>query len=190
MSAVVRQVSAARLLAETEGVRRVYRDAFCTPPWNETPERADAYARRLTADTARPGFTAALAQDTDGSVLGFATAWTTPSPFPGGRCYPRAAEAVGAARVAPWLCGAREIDELAVRPAARGRRLGAALLAAVADAAPGGRCWLLTSARNPAGIAFYRRAGWTQVNRPVPEETGFVVFLGPAHPARSLVRPR
>ncbi|MFR9725113.1 GNAT family N-acetyltransferase [Streptomyces sp. MS19] len=182
MSAVVRQVSAARLLAETEGVRQVYRDAFCTPPWNETPERADAYARRLTADTARPGFTAALAQDADGSVLGFATAWTTPSPFPGGRCYPRAAEAVGATRVAPWLCGARETDELAVRP-------GAALLAAVADAARG-KCWLLTSARNPAGIAFYRRAGWTQVNRPAPEEAGSVVFLGPAHPARSLVRPR
>jgi GNAT superfamily N-acetyltransferase len=182
VSAAVRLVPGVGLPDSKGGIREVYIETFCAPPWNEEPARADAYLERLERDITRPGFTAALAHD-DGTVLGFATAWTTETPFPTSRCYPQAAAAVGPDRVEEWLCGGREIDELAVRPSAQGLGLGATLLTTVAEHPPVGKCWLLTSARNPSAVTFYRRQGWRQMNAPDPEDTGFVVFLAPGHPA-------
>ncbi|MCC8337241.1 GNAT family N-acetyltransferase [Streptomyces sp. R1] len=173
------------LLAHAEALRSVYVDAFCAPPWNEDEERATEFVDRLPANTDRPGFTAATAVR-DGDVIGFATAWTTPAPFPTDRCHPQAAAGLGAAYTADWLCGALEIDELAVRAAARGTGLAGDLLDAVTAHAPDGRAWLLTSVQNARAMAFYRRRGWTQVTHPSPKGKGIVVFLGPRHPARSL----
>ncbi|WP_058041165.1 hypothetical protein [Streptomyces roseifaciens] len=107
MPARVRRVSGADLHGYTDALRAVYADAFGGPPWAEGPEHADAYARRLADDVRRPGFTAALALDGD-TVLGWATAWTTPHPFPADRCYPRISAALGGRRTGDWLCGARE----------------------------------------------------------------------------------
>ncbi|MEU0060857.1 GNAT family N-acetyltransferase, partial [Streptomyces sp. NPDC006334] len=140
---------------------------------------------RLVDNVRRPGFTAALALD-EANVVGFATAWTTPAPFPTDRCYPQAAASLGPKRTAQWLCGAREIDELAVHPAAHGTGLAADLLEAVTEDAPDGRSWLLTAARSPRAVAFYRRQGWTQATHPSPEGKGIIVFLSPRHPARAL----
>nr|WP_260327226.1 GNAT family N-acetyltransferase [Streptomyces sp. TLI_185] len=81
---------------------------------------------------------------------------------------------------------AREIDELAVRPAAHGMGLAAELLEAVTEDAPEGRSWPLTSVRSPRAVAFYRRQGWGPATHPSPEGTGVVVFLGRCHPARAL----
>ncbi|MFE2194185.1 GNAT family N-acetyltransferase [Streptomyces olivaceus] len=173
------------LLTHTEALRSVYVDAFCAPPWNEDEERATEFADSLPANVERPGFTAATAVR-DGNVIGFATAWITPAPFPTDRCYPQAAAGLGPAHTADWLCGALEVDELAVRPAARGTGLAGDLLTAVTVEAPGGRAWLLTSVQNPRALAFYRREGWTPVTHPSPDGKGIVVFLGPRHPARSL----
>ncbi|WP_241788053.1 hypothetical protein [Streptomyces sp. PRh5] len=66
-----------------------------------------------------PGFLAALALD-GARVLGFATAWTTPTPFPADRCYPQVAAALGPGRAADLLCDGQEIDELAVHTRPRG----------------------------------------------------------------------
>ncbi|WP_413093844.1 GNAT family N-acetyltransferase [Streptomyces nitrosporeus] len=118
-----------------------------------------------------------------GGVCGFATAWTTPAPFPDDRSYADVAAALGPDRVAAWLCGALEIDELAVASWARGTGTGFALLAAVTEAAPDGRCWLLTSLRAKDAVRFYRRAGWYQVPVDVPGRGALAVFLGPDHPA-------
>ncbi|MEU7420350.1 GNAT family N-acetyltransferase [Streptomyces antibioticus] len=173
------------LLDHASALRSVYADAFCAPPWNEGAERAAEFAGRLTGNVRRPGFTAALAVE-GREVVGFATAWTTLAPFPTDRCYPQAAAGLGPRRTTEWLCGAREIDELAVRPVARGTGLAGDLLAAVTEGAPGGRSWLLTSVRSPRAVSFYRRQGWTQATHPSPEGRGIVVFLGPRHPARAL----
>ncbi|WP_030420306.1 GNAT family N-acetyltransferase [Streptomyces sp. NRRL F-5065] len=173
------------LLTHTDALRSVYADAFCAPPWNEDEERATEFAGLLPTNVERPGFTAATAVR-DGNVIGFATAWTTPAPFPTDRCYPQAAAGLGPERTADWLCGALEVDELAVRPAARGTGLAGDLLNAVTAGAPDGRAWLLTSVRNARAMAFYRRQGWTQVTHPSPDGRGIAVFLGPRHPARSL----
>ncbi|MEU1126888.1 GNAT family N-acetyltransferase [Streptomyces sp. NPDC005899] len=180
----VRQVSGQDVPAYAEGVRRVYAEVFSAPPWNEDPAAAAAYVERLATDAERPGFTAALAVDAD-TVLGFATAWTTPPVFPTDRSYGDVARALGGGRVRAWLCGAVEINELAVAPGARGAGVGAALLTAVSEGAVDGRCWLLTSTHAGASLRFYRRAGWHQVPVPVPGRAGLVVLLGPDHPAAS-----
>ncbi|MGO4421861.1 GNAT family N-acetyltransferase [Streptomyces sp. MCAF7] len=170
------------LLTHAAALHSVYLDAFCAPPWNEGEEKAAEFVGRLAGDVQRPGFTAALALASS-DVVGFATAWTTCAPFPTDRCYPQAAAGLGAERTLRWLCGAREIDELAVSPAARGTGLAAALLQAVTADAPEGRTWLLTSVRAPRAVAFYRSQGWTQATHPSPQGNGIVVFLGPHHPA-------
>lgn len=185
MSTCIRVLTGAELLVHSAGVGSVYADAFRAPPWDEDEEKAAEFVARLPVNVRRPGFTATLAVRDD-EVVGFATAWTTDVPFPADRCYPQAAAGLGAERTARWLCGAREIDELAVRPSARGTGLGAALLTAVTADAPDGRSWLLTSVRSSGAVAFYRRQGWTQATHPCPEGAGIAVFLGPCHPARSL----
>ncbi|WP_442738556.1 GNAT family N-acetyltransferase [Streptomyces pseudogriseolus] len=181
----IRVVPCDALLAYGAALRSVYADAFCAPPWNEDQERAEAFVARLGPDTRRPGFTAALAFDGP-DVVGFATAWATPTPFPVDRCYPQAAAGLGPRRTEEWLCGALEIDELAVRSTTRGTGIAAGLLRAVTQDAPDGRAWLLTSPRSARAVAFYRRQGWTQATHPSPDGHGVVVFLGPRHPARSL----
>ncbi|TWV56255.1 GNAT family N-acetyltransferase, partial [Streptomyces misionensis] len=136
------------LLQHSPALRSVYSEAFCAPPWNEDEERADAFVVQLSPDVRRPGFTAALAFD-GADLVGFATSWATPTPFPSDRCHPQAAASLGPGRTEEWLCGAREVDELAVRPTARGTGLAAGLLRAVTEGAPAGRAWLLTSLRSP-----------------------------------------
>ncbi|MFF3644492.1 GNAT family N-acetyltransferase [Streptomyces sp. NPDC002564] len=198
-AAVVRRVTGTELrTCCAPGVRAVYAAAFGQPPWNEEPAAADAYLERLAADAARPGFTAAVAFDGPGTcsgsdgpaprAIGFATAWATEAPLPDSRSYPQVAAALGAARTEEWLHGARQIDELAVRPDAHGLGAGRALLAAVTRDAPDGRCWLLTSAQAVDAVRFYRRVGWHQVTHPAEGGRGVAVFLGPDHPAAAASR--
>ncbi|NEB94318.1 GNAT family N-acetyltransferase [Streptomyces bauhiniae] len=177
--------SGAELLGFDTALRSVYRDAFSGPPWNEGEAEADAFALRLTANARRPGFVAAVAVE-EGLVGGFATARTTPAPFPTDRSYGQATAALGTERTHAWLCGALEIDELALRPAAQGTGLGARLLDAVTRDCPAGRAWLLTSQRSGRATSFYRHLGWHQATHPTPDGNGLIVFLGPRHPARDL----
>ncbi|MGW7075010.1 GNAT family N-acetyltransferase [Streptomyces sp. NPDC054866] len=189
MAAVVRVLRGEQLLAHVDELRTVYAEAFGVPPWYEDEERVAEFLVRLGDDVRRPGFTAAIALEGTG-IAGFTTGWTTPDPFPADRCYPQAAAGLGAERALSWLCGAREIDELAVRPTAQGTGIGAALLDAMASGAPDDRVWLLTSVRSPQAMGFYGRQGWTQATHPSPDGKGVVVFLGPRHPARALALSR
>ncbi|WP_282203309.1 GNAT family N-acetyltransferase [Kitasatospora fiedleri] len=176
----VRPLPSGELLAAAAQVRSVYAAAFGGPPWHEPAHRADAYLERLAQDALRPSFTAAAATDAGGRLLGFATAWTTPAPFPTDRCHPRVAAALGPRRTEAWLCGARVVDELAVRPGHTERGIGTALLDAVTADAVDGRCWLLTTARPDGPLGFYLRQGW---HRADPQTDGPAVLLGPHHPA-------
>ncbi|WP_405761293.1 GNAT family N-acetyltransferase [Streptomyces sp. NBC_01420] len=187
MAMWVQPASAADVLAYEDGVRRAYAEAFAGPPWHEDPALAAGYTERLREDARRPGFRAALALSGDadepgsGTVVGFATAWTTPAPFPAARAYAAVASLLGPERTDAWLVGALEVDELALSPHARGAGLAAALLESVTASAPGGRCWLLTSRDAEPAVRLYRRLGWHQA----PAETAgsnLVVFLGPGHP--------
>ncbi|MEV6394590.1 GNAT family N-acetyltransferase [Streptomyces sp. NPDC051907] len=182
MASSIRIVGDERLLSYAAGIRAVYASAFAAPPWDEAESMADAYLERLGDDLARPGFVAALVLDGD-TVHGFCTAWTTPADFPKDRCHPQVLAALGPQRTRDWLCGAQEIDQLAVHARARGRRLGPALLDAVTAEAADGRSWLLTSIRAETAMDFYQRLGWHQATYPAPRGTGAAVFLGPCHPA-------
>ncbi|WP_405801901.1 GNAT family N-acetyltransferase [Streptomyces sp. NBC_01506] len=184
MKPTVRRVSGALLLSHAAGIRAVHADAFAAPPWHEDGTQADLYLERLADDVRRPGFVAALAFDGE-TVRGFATAWTTPPVFPAGRCYPQVAAALGPRRTTEWLCGGREVDELAVASAAHRSGTGAALLKTVTTDAPDGRCWLLTSVQPEGPLRFYRTHGWRQATHPAPDGTGYAAFLGPGHPART-----
>ncbi|MFI0976945.1 GNAT family N-acetyltransferase [Streptomyces sp. NPDC021093] len=204
----VHRVSGTELLRRAREIRRIYAGAFGAGPGARDGREAggrdghdaegrdghdadrgdgrdaDRYLDRLVGDVRRPGFVAALATDGD-AVLGFATGWTTPDALPPDRCYPQAVACLGVERATAWLCGGREVDELAVTGAAQGRNLGSGLLGAVTADAPDGRCWLLTPVRAAAALAFYRHRDWTQVTHPAPGGTGHAVFLGPGHPART-----
>ncbi|GHD70746.1 MULTISPECIES: GNAT family N-acetyltransferase [Streptomyces] len=158
-----------------------YAEVFSGPPWNEGEETIRQFATRLQADSRRAGFRTALAQSAAG-IDGFATGWITPAAFPRNRAYAQVAAQLGAPRVRELLSGALEIDELAVRPYARGRGTGRALLTEITADAPDGRAWLLTSRLATDTVATYRRLGWHEVAARPGTETGVVVFLAPEHP--------
>ncbi|MFD3325732.1 GNAT family N-acetyltransferase [Streptomyces sp. NPDC058701] len=161
----------------------VYADVFSGPPWNEDEETIRQFATRLPADARRRGFRTAFAQSATG-IDGFATGWITPAAFPKVRGYAQVTAQLGAARVKELLTGALEIDELAVRPYARGHGTGRALLTEITADAPDRRAWLLTSRLARDTVATYRRLGWHEVPARPGTETGVVVFLSPEHPAR------
>ncbi|MEU2458244.1 GNAT family N-acetyltransferase [Streptomyces sp. NPDC012473] len=186
MGAVVRRVSGPELLSRAEAVRRVYTDAFGSGNRSQDRDAAVRYLGRLASDAVRPGFVGALADD-GGRIVGFATGWTTPAVLPPDRCYPQVAAGLGTERTRAWLCGGREVDELAVAGAVRGQRVGAALLGAVTADAAEDRCWLITSIRAREALAFYRHMGWVQATHPAPEGDGYAALLGPRHPARTAV---
>ena len=160
-----------------------YADVFSAPPWNESEETIRQFATRLPADARRRGFRTAFAQSSTG-IDGFATGWVTPAAFPKNRGYAQVAAQLGPGRVKELLTGALEIDELAVRPYARGRGTGRALLTEITADAPDRRAWLLTSRLAVDTVATYRRLGWHEVPATPGTETGVLVFLSPEHPNR------
>ncbi|MFD7627854.1 GNAT family N-acetyltransferase [Streptomyces sp. NPDC059851] len=168
----------------TDELVDAYAEVFSAPPWNEGAETIRQFAARLHSDSRRPGFRTAIAQSAAG-VDGFATAWLTPAALPSDRGYAQVAKQLGPDRVRDLLAGALEIDELAVRPYARGRGTGRALLAEVIADAPDRRAWLLTSRLATDTVATYRRLGWHEVT-PLPgtRTTAVIVFLSPDHPGR------
>lgn len=161
----------------------LYRAAFFGPPWDEGEPDAAAFATRLAREMERPGFVVALAR-LDGRPVGFGMAWDTRPPFPEDRNYGRVAAMLGADRVASWLVGAQQIDELAVSPDARGYGVGGRLLSVLTGLDEGRGTWLLTSTRSPVAVPFYRKRDWRQITQPTGDGEELVVFLSPGHPQR------
>ncbi|MEJ3750709.1 GNAT family N-acetyltransferase [Actinomycetes bacterium KLBMP 9797] len=170
------------VLTVADQLTDAYVEVFTAPPWHhrDPAETRAAFRARLETDAHRPGFRAILAVGDGGEVAGFVTGWTTEAPFRTDRAYGKVRDLLGADRVDRLLVGAFEIDELGVRPQARGTGLGRRLLSTLTDAAPDGRAWLLTWDQAHDTLAFYRRLGWREP-APVPGHgTDLVVFLSPA----------
>ncbi|MER7726198.1 GNAT family N-acetyltransferase [Streptomyces sp. NPDC096323] len=169
------------VLACADELTDAYVEVFTAPPWEHQDAEVTraAFRERLEADAYRPGFRAVLAMAENGEVEGFVTGWTTQDPFRTDRAYGKVTSRLGADRVNELLVGAFEIDELGVRPRARGTGLGRRLLSALTADAPTGRAWLLTWSQAHDTLAFYRRVGWQEPG-PVPgDESDIVVFLSP-----------
>lgn len=163
----------------------LYRNVFTAPPWNENEARVEEFRERFTNDTHRPGFRAIVAH-LDGCWIGFGTAWPTQPPFPTNRAYRTVLDQLGQDRVSTLLVNALEIDELAVSPAAQGRRVGGQLLNALLATAPDRRAWLLTWTTSLQAIGFYQHHGWHPA-QPIPTtDRQVVVFLSPDHPQTTL----
>ncbi|GAB3988913.1 GNAT family N-acetyltransferase [Actinoallomurus acanthiterrae] len=168
-------------LAELEALAGLYREAFCAPPWNEDEADVAAFIERLRTTVHRPGFAAIVAEG-DGRPVGFATAWRTLAPFPTDRRYGDVLSKLGPDRVADWLIGTQQIDELAVSPRAQGQGIGPRLPATMTGLDEGRGTWLLISTRSPVTVPFYRRCGWHQVTDVRGDAEDIVVFLSPHHP--------
>ncbi len=170
------------LLTVEAALTEAFVEIFTSPPWHHRDPATEhrVFRERLARDVHRPGFRAVIATDDDGDILGFATGWTTPSPFPADRAYGKVAQRLGADRAESLLVGAFEVDELGIRARARGTGLGRRLLAAVTAAAPDGRSWLLTWNQAHDALAFYRHTGWQELPPVSPgRATNIVVFLSP-----------
>ncbi|GAB3213738.1 GNAT family N-acetyltransferase [Marinactinospora thermotolerans] len=178
MGVRIRVYEGAEALEVAPALVEMYRRVFGAPPWNEPEEGVGLFARRLRTDVLRPGFVAALAGD-QAHPLGFATAWLTQAPFPTDRRYPDVTRRLGAERVRVRLVDALEVDELAVVPEGRGAGLGTRLLDTMRGRAPRGRAWLVTSARSPQAVGFYRGRGWQEATEPDEPGEEIVVFLSP-----------
>jgi ribosomal protein S18 acetylase RimI-like enzyme len=171
------------LLDHWDPLAEAYLDVFAGPPWNEDGSDLQPFRDRLTAAIRQPGFRALLAWD-GGAVEAFALGWVRQPPFPAGRAYGRIRQRLGDAAVEQVLLGAFEVDELGVRPRARGRGLGRHLLTALTADAPEGRAWLVTSADATDALAFYRAAGWHEAPAAADPGDGgrrVAVFLSPTH---------
>ncbi|MGH8880867.1 MAG: GNAT family N-acetyltransferase [Stackebrandtia sp.] len=174
------------VLTIADELSSAYADIFSQPPWNKGHgDDRDPIMRgfrdRLENDVKRPGFRAIVA-DAAADIDGFSSGWTTQSPYPSNRAYYKVTDSIGAERVERLLVGAIEVDELAVRPTARGQGLGRRLLSELIADAPDGRAWLLTWTEAPAAVEFYRRAGWHRVPPTPGAENDIVTYLSPDHP--------
>ncbi|MFD4527030.1 GNAT family N-acetyltransferase [Streptomyces sp. NPDC058470] len=127
------------ILTVADELTEAYVEIFTAPPWEHRDPEATraAFGERLRTDARRPGFRAILAISDDGKLGGFVRGWTTEAPFRTDRVYGKVTRRLGADRVNEFLVGAFEIDELGVRPNARGSGLGRRrLYAATATATP------------------------------------------------------
>jgi GNAT superfamily N-acetyltransferase len=141
----------------------VYNACFTVPPWSEPARTAVEYLEAKRDHFAQPGLRAVEARDTNGSLLGVAYGWpageTAPDmPFYAGLRAGLDAEAWDKL----WAARPFEVVELMVRPEARGRGLGRALLERLCQADP--VSFLATHPDAPAA-AIYRRLGWRPFGR-------------------------
>ncbi|WP_223884325.1 GNAT family N-acetyltransferase [Micromonospora craniellae] len=132
----------------------LYGIVYAEPPYGEGPEEVAGFRNGLPEEARRPGFTLITAHD-QGVLVGAAYGWTMGS----GRWWRRAGQDPPA--------DVREADKFAVmewivRPAQRGRGVGAELMRRLLDARSEP---VATLASNPRSAArtIYARAGWVQV---------------------------
>jgi GNAT superfamily N-acetyltransferase len=167
----------AELLKVQDQLAAAYGDVFSRPPFGRRQDSIDHFLQRLTEDVHRPGFLAVIATDAAAGITGFATGWVTQAPFRTDRSYGKVLQQLGQHRVENLLIGKLEVDELGVRPTARGQGLARRLLAELTATAPEQSAWLLTPTWASQTVAFYHHIGW----KPATNGDDVTVFLAPSH---------
>lgn len=162
----------------TDRLARVYREAFCVPPYDEPPESAERFvAEQLPAHAGRSGFRLVGAveararagagsptaddvppgRDGRGELLGFAYGYTGER----GQWWSDWVAATAPRHVVDaWVGGHFEVVEIAVRGSAQGRGLGGRLHDALLAGLPHERALLTTYRVDRPAPRLYRRKGW------------------------------
>lgn len=161
--AAVRHVDLGEIADRAAELEALYGEVYQEPPYEEGPEMAAEFAQHLAEQRMQPGFSMAIAEAADGSLVGFAYGLT----FPPDRWWRHAGIEPEFTKNQPKFA----IMEFAVRPAWRGKRIGSALMAALlADRKePIG-----TLCANPIATAnkIYRSWGWQFVASSHPPAIG------------------
>lgn len=160
------------LYEQVHGIRRVYAAAFEAQPWAEDPAGpgADRFVWRLSRDSTRDGFTAALGRrGPTGTTIGFAYGFTV------GAEAPSAVTAlhrnVEAALGGQTLQDSFALVDLAVKPGLQGEGIGGRLHDALLGGIGQRRCWLLTHRDAEGAVGLYLKRGWTHAGS-VPRMRG------------------
>ncbi|WP_088313598.1 GNAT family N-acetyltransferase [Kineosporia sp. R_H_3] len=162
----------------TDDLARVYREAFCVPPYDEPPESAERFvAEQLPAHAVRAGFrlVGAVAVPDDeraasgaaddapplrarhGDLLGFAYGYTGER----GQWWSDWVAATAPEDVVgTWIGEHFEVVEIAVRASAQGQGLGGRLHDALLADLPHERALLTTYRADRPAPRLYRRKGW------------------------------
>jgi GNAT superfamily N-acetyltransferase len=157
---VVRHLDPAEVARRAAELVDLYRAVYAEPPYHEGDEYVAAYARRLSDESATPGFTL-VAANLGPDLVGYAYG----VPFAAGEWWPDAdhepTEVVGQPAFA--------VMEFAVRKDRRGRGIGAALMGALLADRPEPYATLCA---NPAAQAhqIYQHWGWRIVARARPPQ--------------------
>ncbi len=134
----------------------VYRGAFGMPPYRENEMDVGRFGRSFLRHVERNGFRCFIAREAD-QVLGFAYGYPGEA---GGWWREAVAGALSPAMVKKWLSDYFEFAELAVSPAAQGKRLGSGLHDALLQGVTERTAALSAYQGETPAMRLYRRRGW------------------------------
>ena len=159
----VRHVGLGEVADRAAELEAVYAEVYREPPYEEGPEMAAEFVQRLADQRMQQGFSMAIADAADGSLVGFAYGLT----FPPDRWWRHAGSEPDLTKNQSKFA----IMEFAVRPRWRGKRIGSALMEAIlADRKEP----VATLCANPIAAAnkIYRSWGWQFVATSHPPAIG------------------
>lgn len=161
MSHTIQEKSAAEFLEKRAEIVDVYRQAFAEPPYYRTEADAVAFSETLVRHVQRADFRARVAvDDNTGRVDGFVYGYTS---LPGQWWFDVVTRGLSPEFTEEWINGSFEIVELAVRPAAQGRRLGSRLHDSILQGLHHRRAVLSTMEADTVAVILYIKRGWMRL---------------------------
>ncbi len=154
---VIRRIERDEVLRLQDQIVDVYADAFGPPPYSRGPGHAASFRESLARHAGRAGFRCVVALDAHGAVLGFTYGYTG---APGQWWTDCVRAGMPPALAARWMDGHFELVELAVRPEAQGRGIGARLHDTLLEGLPHRTALLSTIEAETRALHLYRRRGW------------------------------
>ncbi len=154
---VIRRVAPDEVRRRAEQIVEVYAAAFGPPPYSRGPGHAASFRESLARHAGRAGFRCVVALDAHDEVLGFTYGYTG---APGQWWTDCVRAGMPPALAARWMDGHFELVELAVRPEAQGRGIGARLHDTLLEGLPHRTALLSTIDAETRALHLYRRRGW------------------------------
>jgi GNAT superfamily N-acetyltransferase len=139
----------------------IYESAWIETPFAPTPAQLLDFDAVLDRHLTRSGFRLVTARDEAGGLAAFAYGYTS---APGGWWRDIVVAHLDEETVREWFTDCYEFVELAVRPVAQGRGVGAALHDALLANLPHRTSVLSTQTGNERARSLYERRGWAVID--------------------------